>query len=265
MSTNINITVQHQMLIERSKRQQKNARTGRLTEEVIKTDAEKNRDRLIREAAEPKVSALFSAPNRPIDTETAPYIRPNRPAATRIPDNAFLVVTNLNASGDDIFNDFLVYLRTQSGATSLLNGVLEFEKFDFRNKTYLFLPRGKRVADFRRSVPFSYIDTILDILFTPVPEGIPRPVNYVEPTYTLSPFRPDRGTAYTITLERSGGGVGNSPSGTLNYGGLMAGYLNSPTFYYDRWFTLPSEYPTVSNVQWGQTNPAIVYPSDYPG
>lgn len=84
MATNLNVSVTGHGLVERSKQQQRDARTGRLTREAITRDAETNREEIL--------SAL--APARSGNTETAPYIRTNRPVATRVPFQAdYCVIT----------------------------------------------------------------------------------------------------------------------------------------------------------------------------
>jgi hypothetical protein len=264
MATNININVEGRDLVERSKQQQRDARTNRLTRESITKDAAANNETLLRSQGSP--SAAASPARGVIDTNDSAYIRVNRPAASRLPDNAFLVVTNLNYATPDSFNTHRVYITSPGGDVNVLNGVLDSSMVDFMNRTYLFLPLNKTLEDFKRSVPYSYIYATLDTHYTPTPETQPRAVTFIEPMFTLRPFRPTRETRYTISL------VNNiqpfeSPAG--NVGAIMAGYLNTPTYYIAEWFTGFGDgpYPIVAdNVQWGITNPDLTsrYPPDYP-
>jgi hypothetical protein len=94
MATNLNVSVTGHGLVERSKQQQRDARTGRLTREAITRDAETNREEILRDTASQPALSRALAPSRPIDTETAPYLRSNRPAGTRIPLQAdYYVIT----------------------------------------------------------------------------------------------------------------------------------------------------------------------------
>lgn len=262
MATNLKISVAGNGLVERSKQQQRDARAGRLTREAITKDAESNREEILRAtAATPELSrALTTA--RPIDTETAPFLRVNRPAATRIPDNAFLVVTNLNFVYPDLSNTHRVYITDPSGNVSTLSGLLDSSMVDFMNRTYLFLPRGRTLDDFKRSIPYSYIFATLDTHYTPTPEERPRAVTFIEPIFSLTPFRPARGTPYTIAL------TGDVPSLTGNAGAVMAGYFNEPTYYIAEWLTGWDYYdPIITyNIRWGATNYDLdyLYPPDYP-
>jgi hypothetical protein len=260
MATNININVEGRDLVERAKQQQRDARTNRLTRESITTDAATNRETLL---GEPTTAAQVLAPTRSIDTDTDPYIRVSRPAATRIPNNAFLVVTNLNYVYPDDANTHRVYITDPSGRVNALPGLLDSSMVDFMNRTYLFLSRGKTLADFKRSVPYDDIFTTLDTYYTPTPEESPRAVNFIEPMLALSPFRPAKSTAYTVSL------TGDRQSFTGNSGAVMAGYLNTRTYYIDEWFTSFEggfQPIRVDGVQWGVTNTALTsrYPPGYP-
>ena len=264
MATNINISVQGHDLVERSKQQQRDARTNRLTRESITQDAATNNDTLLRSQGSP--SAAASSASSVIDSNDSAYIRVNRPAASRLPDNAFLVVTNLNYATPDPLNTHRVQIRSPGGGVNFLNGVLDSSMVDFMNRTYLFLPTNKTLEDFKRSVPYSYIYATLDTHYTPTPETQPRAVTFIKPMFNLRPFRPIRGTGYTVSLVNNLP-VFQSPAG--NVGAIMAGYLNSPTYYIAEWFTAFGDgpYPIVAdNVQWGITNPELTYryPPDYP-
>lgn len=264
MATNINISVAGHDLVERSKQQQRDARTNRLTLESITKDATTNKDTLLR--TQDGTSTAASSASSVIDSNDSPYIRVNRPAASRLPDNAFLVVTNLNYAIFDPLNTHRVHITSPGGEVTVLSGVLDSSMVDFMNRTYLFLPINKTLEDFERSVPYSYIYTTLDTHYTPTPETQPRAVTFIEPMLSLRPFRPTRNTGYTIALVNNLP-VFQSPAG--NVGAIMAGYLNSPTYYIAEWFTDfgNGPYPIVAdNVQWGATNPSLsyLYPPDYP-
>jgi hypothetical protein len=265
MATNINISVAGHDLVERSKQQQRDARTNRLTLESITKDATTNSDSLLRDQG--NTSAATSLTRDVIDSNDSPYIRVNRPAASRAPDSAFLLVTNLNYVAPDPLNQHRVRITSPSGEITVLAGVLDSSMVDFMNRTYLFLPLGKTLEDFKRSVPYSYIYATLDLNFTPYPEDRPRAVTFIEPMRTLRPVRPVRNTKYTIELVEIVPRLG-TVSG--NVGAVMAGYLNTPTYYISDWFTYEREDsidPIVANnVQWGVTNPALAYryPPGYP-
>lgn len=259
MATNINISIAGRNLIERSKQQQRDARTTNLTTTSLTEDATKNRETILRDVP----TATVLAPSRVIDTDTSPYVRVNRPVATRRLDEAFLVVTNLNYVFADPFNKHTVHITDPNGSVFVLNGVLDSSMLDFMNRTYLFLPVNKTLEDFRRSVPYPYIFETLDTYYTPTPEEQPRAVTFIEPMFRLRPFRPARNTPYTVSL------VSVVLSGTGNSGAVMAGYLNSPTYYIEEWFTGfggSGEPIIANNVRWGVTNPdrLYLYPPDYP-
>lgn len=258
MATNISISVAGRNLIERSKQQQRDARTANLTTTSLTADAEKNRETILRDA--PDTAAL--APSRVIDTDTAPYVRVNRPTATRGLDNAFLLVTNLNYVFADPNNKHTVHITDPSGSVFVLSGLLDSSMLDFMNRTYLFLPINKTLDDFKRSVPYQYIFATLDTHYTPSPEERPRAVTFIEPMFRLRPFKPIKNTPYTISL------VSTVLSGTGNFGAVMAGYLNSPKYYIEEWFTgFGGGEPIIANnVRWGITNQDRIdlYPSNYP-
>jgi hypothetical protein len=273
MATNLNVSVTGHGLVERSKQQQRDARTGRLTREAITRDAETNREEILRATASQPALSRALAPSRPIDTETAPYLRSNRPAASRLPDDAFLVVTNFNHAFVDNLNRRRVRVEDTAGNVTMLRGLLDFSMQNFRNRTYLFLPQNKTLDDFESSIPYRDIYTLLDTRHTPKsddipplpdynPENVPGIVHFIKPTLRLKPFRPNDRNRYTVSL------VSDFSSSTGNSGGIMAGYFGRRTFYYAAWFTL--EYTNtpiqVDNVRWGYTNPATIelYPPGYP-
>lgn len=101
MATNINISVAGHDLVERSKQQQRDARTNRLTLESITKDATTNRDTLPKE---PAADAQALAPARSVNTETEPYFRVNRPAATRVLVKAdyYVITYGFESPGRDL-------------------------------------------------------------------------------------------------------------------------------------------------------------------
>lgn len=265
MSTNINISVEGQDLVERSKQQQRDARTNRLTLESITKDATTNRDTLTRDQG--SLAAATTPTSTPVDSNDSAYIRTTRPTASRAPDSAFLLVTNLSTADPDPLNQHRVRITSPSGEVTVLSGVLDSSMTNFINRTHLFLPLGKTLEDFKRSVPYPYIYANLDLEYTPYPETIPRAITFIEPMRTLRPFRPERNTKYTIELVNT---VFRLQGFAGNFGAIMAGYLNTPTYYLSDWFTVDSEYgidPIIANnVQWGVTNQALAYqyPPGYP-
>ena len=259
MATNINISVHGHDLVERSKQQQRDARTKRLTTASLTEEAEKNRNRILREVP----TADTAAQLRAIDTDTAPFIRSNRPSASRMPDTAFLLVTVQNLDATTTFQSYTVRLTDPNGVTYTLVGKPYANGFLNRDRTFLFLPRNRTVYDFERSTPYKYIyQTLLDSYSGgPIDPDTGEPVNYgvefVEPVFTLYPFKPERSVPYLLDLSFP-------EPGLLSAGVFMAGYLRLPTYYMDLWL---GSSPIISpDVIWGTTNQSILdfYPSDYP-
>lgn len=264
MTTNINISVQGHDLVERSKQQQRDARTKRLTTDSLTDEAEKNRSRILREVP----TADTAAQPRATDTDTAPYVRSNRPSASRMADEAFLLVTVINIDDATTYQQYPVEITGPDGVTYLLDGVPYAEGFLNRDRTFLYLPRNRTLEAFRRSTPYPYLyQTLFDYYAGgPVDPGTNEPVFYgvefVEPVFRLHPFKPRRTTAYTMTLAGTVIG-GNSPNYQSN-GVVMAGYLNSPRYYMDTWSF--GNTIVLNDVRWGTTNQNLLYfyPTDYP-
>ena len=264
MTTNINISVQGRDLVERSKQQQRDARTKRLTIDSLTEEAEKNRNRILREVP----TADTAAQPRAIDTDTAPYVRSNRPSASRMADEAFLLVTVLNLDAETTYQRYPVSITGPDGVSYLLEGIPRADGFLNRDRTYLYLPRNRTVEAFRRSAPYPYIYQTLDTYYSggPVNPGTNEPVFYgvefMEPVFRLHPFKPRRNTPYTLTL--AGIVIGGNTPDFLSSGVIIAGYLNSPRYYMDAWFLYNSI--TLNDVRWGMTNQNLIdfYPSDYP-
>jgi hypothetical protein len=101
MATNININLEGRDLVERAKQQQRDARTNRLTREAITTDAATNRETLL---GEPTAASQVLAPTRSVNTDTEPYIRVNRPAATRVLVKAdyYVITYGFESPGRDL-------------------------------------------------------------------------------------------------------------------------------------------------------------------
>lgn len=256
MSTNIRLTIAGRNLLQRSKQQQRDARATHLTTTTLTDDAARNRESILRETP----TATVLTPSRVIDTETPPYIRVNRPTASRGVDDAFLVVTNLNYIFADPYNTHVVRITDPSGSTYTLTGVLNSSMVDFKNRTYLFLPRNKTLTDFQNSAPYAYIYETLDTHYKPLPEEFFPTVNFIEPIFRLQPFRPTRSAEYTISL------ISAVISSTGNFGAVMAGYMKSPTYYIAEWSTGGPTPIVVNNIRWGTTNQDLIdlYPPNYP-
>ena len=266
MTTNINISVQGRDLVERSKQQQRDARTKRLTTDSLTEEAEKNRSKILREVP----TTDTAAQPRAIDTDTAPYVRSNRPSASRMADEAFLLVTVLNLDTETTYQQYTVGITGSDDVSYLLNGVPYAEGFLNRDRTFLYLPRNRTVEAFRRSAPYPYIYQTLDTYYSggPVDPGTNEPVFYgvefMEPVFRLHPFKPRRTVPYTVTLNETSIVIGGNAQDFLSSGVIIAGYLNSPTYYMDTWFLYNSI--TLNDVMWGMTNQNLIdfYPSDYP-
>ena len=86
----------------------------------------------------------------------------------------------------------------------------------------------------------------------------------MEPVFRLHPFKPRRTVPYTVTLNETSIVIGGNAQDFLSSGVIIAGYLNSPTYYMDTWFLYNSI--TLNDVMWGMTNQNLIdfYPSDYP-
>jgi hypothetical protein len=276
MATNLSVSVTGHGLVERSKQQQRDARTGRLTREAITRDAETNREEILRDTASQPALSRALAPSRPIDTETAPYLRSNRPAASRLPDKAFMLVVYKNIEFTRLYS-FRVRLTDSKDRSTVLNGELTFFDPNATNKTYLFLPQGRRLSHFRRSRPFPAINgtTLMNPTFNSINEAVGslgRRIDYVEPPYSLRPFKPDPSETYTVTLQPMG--ISENPL-LLGSGGVITGYFDKPTYSVNIWnfYDGAIEFNPVNiarGVRWGVTTDAIhlgvgdYYPPGYP-
>jgi hypothetical protein len=172
---------------------------------------------------------------------------------------------------------FRVLITDSKDRSTLLNGQLVFFDPKATNKTYLFLPQGKTLADFRNSVPFNAINytTLDDPAFNTADEAVGslnRRIDYVEPPYSLRPFRPDSSETYTVIL--SPVGIAEDPE-LKGGGGVITGYLDKPTYSVNIWdyYNGNIEFNpvnTVRCVRWGVTTDPInldfgeYYPPDYP-
>jgi hypothetical protein len=136
MATNINISVAGHDLVERSRQQQRDARTNRLTLESVTKDATTNRETLLKQ---PTADPQILAPIRSINTETEPYFRVNRPAATRVLIKAdyYVITYGFESPGRDLDT------RTQLvfPETNALSNPVGWCKFDYVDYS------GRRIVD----------------------------------------------------------------------------------------------------------------------
>ena len=240
MSTQINVTVDSGGLRQRDKQQRHALRLGKLeSDNQRKVEAKAKQER---EAAQPPPDAVYGVP-------FATPSKREEPAAFRQGVGpAFLLICNVNTAKDDIFE---IRVR-RNDQEAVLQKLADFS-VDDEKTTYLYLQSGSTYQQYQSKKPYDVLQKHLDDM----QKGTPP--YYVEPMGLLAGQKPQKGAEYEIAF------INKQNNNNGNYGYLMAGYINTATYWFGEWDGNSGADIIVSGVKWGETNEDMIdrYPSEY--